>query len=308
MPPRDIAKRFRIDDGEKFRLADVDPGDTLGLDIDKDEARQSLEVSIDRLDGLQERLYAEGRWSLLIVIQAMDAAGKDSVIEHVMSGINPQGCQVTSFKVPSATELRHDFLWRTACALPERGRIGIFNRSHYEEVLVVRVHPELLAKQGLPEKLADDDVWQKRFESIRDFERHLAHNGTAILKFFLHVSKEEQAKRFLARIDEPDKRWKFAVGDLAERQRWDDYMHAYEDAIRNTATKHAPWYAVPADNKWFARLVVAAAVTERLEEIDPQYPTVDKETLAAMQQARQQLAGETGKSKDAKAKGGSKKG
>ena len=245
-----------------------------------------LAAEVERLRGLQERLYADGRWALLVVLQGIDGSGKDSIIEHVMSGIDPQGCQITSFKVPSATELRHDFLWRTICALPERGRIGVFNRSHYEEVLVVRVHPELLAKQTLPGKLAGDDFWQKRFESIRDFERHLAVNGTAVLKFFLNVSKDEQAKRFIDRIDEPDKRWKFALGDLAERQRWDDYMAAYEDAIRNTATEYAPWYVVPADNKWCARLVVAAAVAEQLEQIGPEFPVLDKETLAAMQQAR----------------------
>jgi PPK2 family polyphosphate:nucleotide phosphotransferase len=290
-----VAKRFRIKDGEKFRLADVDPADTLGLDIEKEDAKDLLEAGVKRMCGLQDRLYAEGRWSLLIILQAMDAAGKDSVIEHVLSGINPQGCQVTSFKAPSATELRHDFLWRTICALPERGRIGIFNRSYYEEVIVVRVHPELLAKQGLPGRVANKDLWQKRFQSIRDFERHLARNGTAILKFFLHVSKDEQRKRFLARIDEPDKRWKFAIGDVAERERWNEYMDAYEDVIRNTATKHAPWYAVPADNKWFTRLVVAAAVVDALEKIGPEYPTVSQETVNAMQHARKQLVGDEGK-------------
>lgn len=306
MQCRDIAKKFRIDDGKKFRLADFDPADKLG--IDKDAGEELLEAEVERLRGLQERLYADGRWALLVVLQGIDASGKDSIIEHVMSGIDPQGCQITSFKVPSATELRHDFLWRTICALPERGKIGIFNRSHYEEVLVVRVHPELLAKQTLPGKPGGDDFWQKRFESIRDFEHHLGRNGTAVLKFFLNVSKEEQAKRFIDRIDEREKRWKFALGDMAERQRWDDYMAAYEDAIRNTATQDAPWYAVPADNKWCARLVVAAAVAEQLERLDPKYPELDKETLAAMQQARQQLASEIGKASGAKAKGEGKKG
>jgi PPK2 family polyphosphate:nucleotide phosphotransferase len=306
MQSRDIAKRFRIDDGKKFRLGDFDPADKLGLD--KEQGNVLLAAEVERLRGLQERLYADGRWALLAVLQGIDASGKDSIIEHVMSGIDPQGCEITSFKVPSATELHHDFLWRTVGALPERGRIGVFNRSHYEEVLVVRVHPELLAKQNLPAKLAGDDLWQKRFESIRDFERHLSVNGTAVLKFFMNVSKEEQAKRFIDRIDEPDKHWKFALGDLAERQRWDDYMTAYEDAIRNTATEHAPWYAVPADNKWCARLVVAAAVAERLEQIGPEFPVLDKETLAAMQQARAQLAGELGKASGGKAKGSGKKG
>ena len=306
MQSRDIAKKFRIEDGKKFRLGDFDPADKLG--IDKDAGNELLAAEVERLRGLQERLYADGRWALLVVLQGIDASGKDSIIEHVMSGIDPQGCQITSFKVPSATELRHDFLWRTICALPERGKIGIFNRSHYEEVLVVRVHPELLAKQILPGKPGGDDFWQKRFESIRDFEHHLARNGTAVLKFFLNVSKEEQAKRFIDRIDEPEKRWKFALGDMAERQHWDDYMAAYEDAIRNTATEYAPWYAVPADNKWCARLVVAAAVAEQLERLDPKYPELDKETLAAMQQARQQLASEIGKVSGAKAKGEGKKG
>jgi PPK2 family polyphosphate:nucleotide phosphotransferase len=296
----EIAKRFRIKDGERFRLAEIDPADTLGLDIEKDDAKALLDAGVKRLSDLQERLYAEGRWSILIILQAMDAAGKDSVIEHVMSGINPQGCQVTSFKAPSPRELQHDFLWRTTCALPERGRIGIFNRSYYEEVLVVRVHPELLAKQGLPAEMTTGDVWRDRFESIRNFERHLARNGTVIFKFMLHVSKDEQRRRFLERIDQPDKRWKFAIGDIAERERWSDYMDAYEDAIRNTATKYAPWHVVPADNKWFTRLVVAAAIVDRLEKLDPEYPDVDEAALAAMQQARQQLVDEDGKRKGRK--------
>jgi PPK2 family polyphosphate:nucleotide phosphotransferase len=244
----DVIKRFCVREGDTFRLAGIDPGDTLELDIEKDDAKELLQQGVKRLRDLQERLYAEGRWSLLIVLQAMDAAGKDSTIEHVMCGVNPQGCQVTTFKAPTPVELRHDFLWRASCALPERGRIGIFNRSYYEEVLVVRVHRELLEKQGLPTDLMDDDLWEDRFQSIREFERHLARNGTAILKFFLHVSREEQRRRFLKRIDEPDKRWKFAAGDVPERKRWSDYMEAYEDAIRNTAAKDAPWYIVPADN------------------------------------------------------------
>ena len=295
MGPGDIVKRFRVKDGERFHLADFDPGDTLGLDIEKDLAQQLLGAGANRLRSLQERLYAEARWSLLIILQAMDAAGKDSAIEHVMSGVNPQGCHVTAFKTPSLTELRHDFLWRTTCALPERGRIGIFNRSYYEEVLVVRVHGELLNKQGLPPELVGDDLWEDRFDSIRDFERHLARNGTAIVKFFLHVSRDEQRRRFLDRMEEPDKRWKFAVGDVAERQHWADYMDAYEDAIRGTATKHAPWYVVPADNKWFSRLVVAAAIVDRLEELDPKFPDLDQDALRALEKAQKQLAGENSK-------------
>lgn len=318
MLPTEIVKRFEIREGERFRLADIDPGDTAGLDMDKGDAKDLLAAGVKRLRDLQERLYAEGRWSLLVMFQAMDAAGKDSAIEHVMSGINPQGCSVTAFKVPSLTELRHDFLWRTTCALPERGQIGIFNRSYYEEVLVVRVHNELLAKQGLPAKLVGDDLWEQRFESIRDFERHMARNGTVVLKFFLHVSRDEQRKRFLDRIDEPDKRWKFSLGDVAERQRWADYINAYEGAIRNTATEQAPWHVVPADNKWFTRLVVAATIVNKLEELDPQYPKVDEQALAAMMEARKQLAAEDGgpsvgkkdkdgKGKDSKAKDGKDK-
>lgn len=304
MLPADVVKRFEVKDGDGFRLADFDCAETLGLDIDKADAKDMLAAGIKRLSNLQERLYAEGRWSLLIVLQAMDAAGKDSAIEHVMSGVNPQGCHVTSFKVPSATELKHDFLWRTNAALPERGQIGIFNRSHYEEVLVVRVHPELLGKQNLPPKPSGDDLWKGRFESIREWEEHLARNGTAILKFFLNVSRDEQRKRFLERIDDPDKRWKFSSSDVTERQRWDDYMSAYEDAIRNTARKHAPWYVVPADNKWFTRLVVAAAIVNKLEELDPQYPKVDKDALATMMEDRKQLVDEKSSTNGKKAKNG----
>jgi PPK2 family polyphosphate:nucleotide phosphotransferase len=291
MLSEDIVKAFRVKDGSKFRLDDVDPKDTLGLDIDKNEAKAILEADIKRLRDLQERLYADARWSLLVIFQAMDAAGKDSAIEHVMSGVNPQGCQVSAFKAPSQTELKHDFLWRTTCALPERGRIGIFNRSYYEEVLVVRVHPELLAKQFLPVDTASSEFWDDRYESIRDLERHLTRNGTAILKFFLHVSKDEQRKRFLHRIDEPDKRWKFSAADVVERQSWEKYMSAYEEAVRNTATKDAPWHVVPADNKWFTRLVVAGAIVERLTKIDPQFPKVDSAQLAELDKARALLTG-----------------
>lgn len=288
----DLIKRFRITDGDGFKLSDIDPGDTAGLDLDKDDAKELLASGTKRLHALQERLYAEGRRSVLIVLQAMDAAGKDGTIEHVMSGINPQGCEVTSFKAPSTVELRHDFLWRTTCALPQRGHIGIFNRSYYEEVLIARVHPSILAKQNLPPELVKDDIWKERFDSIRDFERHLARNGTVVLKFFLHVSKGEQRRRLLERIDEPAKNWKFDAGDLAERKRWPDYMHAYQEAIAGTATKHAPWYVVPADNKWFSRLVVAAAIGDRLEELDPQFPKLDDDAREAMRRARAELAGE----------------
>lgn len=298
MLPDELVERFRISDGDGFRLKRFDPADTFGLDIDKSEARDLLQTGVKRLRDLQERLFAEKRWAVLIVLQAIDTAGKDGTIEHVMSGVNPQGCEVTSFKAPSSLELRHDFLWRTTCALPERGEIGIFNRSYYEEVLVVRVHEELLAKQGLPPDLIGKDIWRKRFESIRDFEKHLARNGTVILKFFLNLSKDEQRRRFLARIDEPDKNWKFEPGDLAERKHWDEYQRCYEDAIASTATGHAPWHVVPADNKWFTRLVVASTIVDRLERLDPQFPAVSDEARKAMAKARKELLAEDGKRKD----------
>lgn len=288
----DVVKAYRVRKGKKFQIADCNPADTFGLDIEKDDAKQMLALGVKRLRNLQERLYAEGRWSVLIVLQAMDAAGKDSAIEHVMSGINPQGCDVTAFKAPSAAELRHDFLWRAAINLPERGRIGIFNRSYYEEALVVRVHPEILAGQNLPPRLVTDHIWEERFESITAFEQHLARNGTVILKFFLHVSKEEQKRRFLERIDEPDKRWKFSAGDIVERGHWDAYMAAYEDMIRHTATKAAPWHVVPADNKWFTRLVIAATIVDRLERLDPEFPPVDDKALKEMEDLRKKLVAE----------------
>jgi len=292
MQAAELAKRFRVTDGDDFRLKHFDPGETCGLDIAKDEARELLRAGVERLRDLQERLYAEKRWSLLIVLQAIDTAGKDGTIEHVMSGINPQGCEVTSFKAPNSLELRHDFLWRTTCALPERGEIGIFNRSYYEEVLVVRVHEGLLQKQGLPPKLIGKDIWQERFESIRDFERHLSRNGTVILKFFLNLSKDEQRRRLLARIDEPDKNWKFDAADLTERGYWNEYQAAYEDAIAHTATKQAPWHVIPADNKWFTRLVVAATVVDCLERLDPKFPRIDDEARSVMAKARKQLLAE----------------
>jgi PPK2 family polyphosphate:nucleotide phosphotransferase len=290
--------RYRIENGDKFRLKDFDPADTAGLDIDKDEAREMLRNDVKALTELQERLYSEDRWALLVIFQAMDAAGKDSAIEHVMSGVNPQGCQVHSFKAPSAQELDHDFLWRTTVALPERGRIGVFNRSYYEEVLVVRVHPEFLKGQRLPDNLVGEKIWQQRFEDIRNFEKHMARSGTRILKFFLHVSKEEQRKRFLDRIEEPGKRWKFSVKDIAERELWDRYMDAYEDAIRGTASPDAPWFVVPADHKWFTRLVVARAMVEALEALDPKFPRIEGAALAELQKIREALRNEQSKKKD----------
>ena len=287
-----LIKHFRVDDPEQFRLASVDPADTGGLDLDKDEAKGVLAEDLDRLSELQERLYADNQWSLLIVLQAMDAAGKDGVIKHVMTGLNPQGCLVHAFKAPSQNELEQDFLWRAAQYLPARGNIGIFNRSHYEEVLVVRVHPELLERQRIPKELVGKDIWKKRFKSIRGFERHLARNGTVVLKFFLHVSKEEQRHRFLARLEQPAKRWKFSMGDVAERKLWDKYMAAYEDMVRATSRPYAPWYIVPADNKPFARLVVAKAMIEALDGLDLKFPKVDPAALKEMEKVRTALRAE----------------
>ncbi len=278
-----ITKRFRIDSPDKFRLSAFAPGECNGLSVDKSEAKAMLANGIEQLTDLQERLYACDRWSVLIVLQAMDAAGKDSVIKHVMSGLNPQGVEVHSFKQPSAEELDHNFLWRAARRLPERGRIGIFNRSYYEEVLVVRVHPELLELQQLPASVEDKDIWQQRFDDICAFERHLARNGTRILKFFLHVSKEEQRKRFLERIDEPAKRWKFSMGDVAERKLWDKYMAAYEDMIRQTSRPAAPWFVVPADHKWFTRMVVAGALVQELQALGLDFPKVEGKALKELQ-------------------------
>jgi PPK2 family polyphosphate:nucleotide phosphotransferase len=269
-----ILKRFRIDKPGKFRLSDIDPADTCGLDLDKDDLKEGMAKDIKRLAAQQELLYAQDRWALLAVFQAMDAAGKDGVISHVMSGVNPQGCEVHAFKAPSPEELDHDFLWRSARRLPERGRIGIFNRSYYEETLVVRVHPEILQKQKLPADLIGKDIWKERFKSIRAFERHLARNGTRVVKFHLRISKEEQRQRFLDRLEIPGKRWKFNMADVTERERWDDYMDAYEDMIRETATEEAPWYVVPADNKGFARLVVAAAMIDALDGLKLEFPKV----------------------------------
>ncbi len=273
-----LLDRYRIESGKGFRLKDHDPADTAGLSLDKKEAKEMLADGVKRLAALQEVLYAQDRWSVLLIFQAMDAAGKDSGIKHVMSGINPQGCQVHAFKQPSQEELDHDFMWRTARALPERGRIGIFNRSYYEEVLVVRVHPELLRRQPLPAALVTPKVWDQRMETIRDHEKHLARNGCLVLKFFLHLSKEEQKKRFLERLSDPTKLWKFSLGDVAERGHWDAYQEAYEEAIHETAAPHAPWFVMPADNKWFTRLAVMAAVVDQLEGLQLSYPTVDEKT------------------------------
>jgi PPK2 family polyphosphate:nucleotide phosphotransferase len=281
---------FRITDGKKFRLKKIDPSDTLDLaSAEKPRAQEALACGIQVLSKLQDKLYAEDRWAVLVIFQAMDAAGKDSAIKHVMSGVNPQGCEVTSFKVPSAEELDHDFLWRCAKRLPERGRIGIFNRSYYEETLVVRVHQEYLTGEKLPPQLISKDIWDERFQDICNFEHYLLHNGILVLKFFLHVSRAEQKKRFLERIENPAKNWKFSRADVHEREHWNDYMKAYEETVRNTATKHAPWYVVPADNKWFTRLVVASAVVEALSSLDLAYPKLSDDELKELEAAKQAL-------------------
>src|SRR5207249_4056879 len=284
-----LAKPYRISDGDKFRLKDFDPQDT-GEFKSKEEAKGLLQKSVAHIEELQDKLYAQDRWCLLLIFQAMDAAGKDGAIKHVMSGINPQGCQVYSFKAPSNEELDHDYLWRTTRNLPERGRIGIFNRSYYEEVLVVRVHPDVLEHEKIPAELRSKDIWKERFQDICSFERYLSRNGTVIRKFFINVSKKEQKRRFLARLEEPEKNWKFSTEDVREREHWDDYMQAYEEMIRNTATKHAPWYVVPADNKWFTRLVVAAAIVETLDGLKLSYPEVDPQKRKELQAARKALA------------------
>jgi PPK2 family polyphosphate:nucleotide phosphotransferase len=287
-----IIKRTRIDRPKRFRLADCDPAHTHGVDFDKDAAQQHLADDIVRLADLQGRLYAEDRRAVLVVLQAMDAGGKDGIIKHVMAGINPQGCEVHSFKAPSAEELDHDFLWRCARVVPERGRIGIFNRSYYEEVLIARVHPDLLAHEKLPKELVTPRIWEQRFEDICAFERTLAHNGTLVLKFFLHISKEEQRRRLLDRLDEPAKRWKFSMNDVAERKLWDRYMAAYQEMIRATSRPGAPWHVVPADHKWFTRLVVAAAVTEALEGLDLAFPKTEGTALKDMRKVRAALLAE----------------
>jgi PPK2 family polyphosphate:nucleotide phosphotransferase len=287
---RQFAEPFRVNKGKSFRLRDVDPGDTRGLKSeDKPMAKESLAMGIEALAELQDKLYAQDKWALLLIFQAMDAAGKDGAIKHVMSGVNPQGCQVFSFKSPSAEDLDHEYLWRCMKVLPNRGHIGIFNRSYYEETLVVRVHPEFLVKQKIPPSLVGKNIWKERFEQIRHFEQYLTHNGVVVRKFFLHVSKKEQKRRFLERIDNAEKNWKFSASDLAEREHWDDYMEAYEDMIRHTATKDAPWYVVPADNKWFTRVVVGAAVIETLGSLGLKYPDVGEDKLKELAAAKRAL-------------------
>jgi PPK2 family polyphosphate:nucleotide phosphotransferase len=288
-----LAAPYYVSDGRKFRLKDFDPGSVGGLgDETKQRAQALLKSSVETLSRLQEKLYAQGQWSLLLIFQAMDAAGKDGVIKHVMSGVNPQGCQVTSFKAPSSEELAHDFLWRCVKALPAVGRIGIFNRSYYEEVLAVRVHPDLLAAQHLPKRLVTKNIWENRFQDIRAFERHLAREGTVIRKFFLNVSKEEQKKRFFERLNDPHKHWKFSASDLRQRAKWDEYMVAYEEMVRETSTEHAPWYIVPADRKWFTRLVVAAAIDDALASLDLEFPKPAPAQLKEILRSRRELLAE----------------
>jgi PPK2 family polyphosphate:nucleotide phosphotransferase len=286
-----LLARYRVTDGAGFRLHDVDPGDTGGLEESKAEATELVQRGIAELSELQEMLYAQDRWAVLLVFQAMDAAGKDGTIKHVMSGVNPQGCQVFSFKEPSREELDHDWLWRAVRALPERGRIGVFNRSYYEDVLVVRVHPRLLDASRLPPAVVGKHLWRERYEDIDSFERHLARNGTLILKFFLHLSKEEQRRRLLARLDEPNKRWKSSLADVRERRHWDAYARAYEKAIRKTSAPHAPWFVVPADHKWFTHLVVGAAIVDALRALDLRFPAVDRAKRAELRAARAALVG-----------------
>jgi PPK2 family polyphosphate:nucleotide phosphotransferase len=289
---RKFTKPFRITNGKDFRLRDIDPGDTLGYGSeDKPRSKEALARGIEALAKLQDMLYAQDRWAVLLIFQAMDAAGKDGTIKHVMSGVNPQGCEVFSFKSPSAEDLDHDYMWRCLKCLPQRGRIGIFNRSYYEETLIVRVHPEFLEQQKLPPELVTKDIWEERYQDIRSIERYLSRTGVVIRKFFLHVSKPEQKKRFLERLETPQKNWKFSANDIKEREFWNDYMKAYQDMICNTATKYAPWYVVPADNKWFTRAVVAAAVVETLSSLNLKYPKVSQEKLKEFAAAKQLLLG-----------------
>lgn len=288
MKTEKVAHKFRVESGKHFRLKDYDPAET-GHWKSKEHATETLLEQVARTADLQDKLYAQDEWALLLIFQAMDAAGKDGAIKHVMSGVNPQGCEVTSFKTPSARELQHDFLWRTTLQLPERGHIGIFNRSYYEEVLVVRVHSEALKNEKIPSPLVGKKIWDERFEDIRCFEHHMARSGTIIRKFFLHVSKKEQKKRFLERLDEPEKNWKFSASDVHEREYWDDYQKAYEDMIRNTSTKHAPWYVVPADNKWFTRLVISTVIVDTLESLKLQFPKVEGAKRKDLEAAKQGL-------------------
>lgn len=284
-----VVKHCRIDKPAKFKLADHDPAERFGLSTDIEDVRPILAEGMSRLSELQERLYADGRWAVLIVLQGMDAAGKDGVIKHVITGVNPLGCEVHAFKAPSVEELEHNFLWRAGRWLPERGRIGIFNRSHYEEVLVVRVHRELLARQKLPPSVTKKNIWKHRFQDIRTFEHHLTRNGTLVLKFHLRISKDEQRKRFLARLDEPAKRWKFSASDIAERKYWDDYMVAYEEMIRETSTDYAPWYVIPADHKHVAWVVVSAAIVEALKALKPTYPKISGKALNELKKSERAL-------------------
>jgi len=285
-----LIKRFRIESAHGFRLADFDPADSCGIDIGKSGAKDMIADGLRHLTAMQEKLYAQNRWALLIVLQGMDASGKDGVVKHVMSGLNPQGCEVHAFRTPTAEELDHDFLWRAGKRLPARGRIGIFNRSYYEDVLVVRVRRELLGHQNLPPELVTKAIWSERFQSIRAFERHLAHNGTMVLKFHLRISRQEQRRRLLARLDEPAKRWKFSMDDVENSKLWDRYMDAYEDAIRNTATVEAPWHVVPADQKWFAWLMVATAIADAMEQLDLKFPELKGRALAELTRVRRALA------------------
>jgi PPK2 family polyphosphate:nucleotide phosphotransferase len=289
--PADLAGRYRITNGSRFRLKDIDPKDPWGKRL-KPIADQMLKQSCKRMSGLQERLYAQDRWSVLLIFQAMDAAGKDSTIKHVMSGVNPQGCDVHAFKAPSTEELDHDFLWRTTRRLPRRGHIGIFNRSYYEETLVVRVHQNILARQQLPTELVTKNIWRERFEDINAYERYLGRQGVLVRKFFLYVSKDEQRKRFLERLDEPEKHWKFSPADVAERSHYATYMAAYEDMIRHTSTETAPWFVVPADRKWFSRLIVSAAIIDAIQSLDPRYPEVDPKVRAEFKRVKAQLESE----------------
>ena len=284
-----LAKPYQIHGGDRFRLKEFDPADT-GKFASRDEAEGLLQKGVSKLEELQSKLYAQHRYALLLIFQAMDAAGKDSTIKHVMSGVNPQGCQVYSFKAPSSEELDHDYLWLTSCRLPARGIIGIFNRSYYEEVLVVRVHPGIMDNERIPPELMSRNIWKDRFQDIHDFERYLGRNGVVVRKFFLHVSKKEQKKRLLARAEEANKNWKFSLADIHEREYWDDYMQAYEDAIRHTATKNAPWYVVPADNKWYMQLIVASAVVDALENLHLAYPTLDAKMRKELQEAKALLS------------------
>jgi PPK2 family polyphosphate:nucleotide phosphotransferase len=288
MKSHEFAKAFGVTDGSHFRLKHYHPRETLGLKS-KEHAKEILERGIVRLSELQGKLYAQDRWAVLMNLQGMDAAGKDSTIKHVMSGVNPQGCQVHSFKAPSAEELQHDYLWRTSRSVPERGAIGIFNRTYYEEALAVRVHPDLLSRERLPAELISKNIWNKRFEDINAFERYLSRNGILVLKFFLHLSKHEQKQRFLERLDQPDKNWKFSMSDVSERKYWDRYMEAYEDMIRHTSTEHAPWYVVPADHKWFSRLVVAEVTVNALQSLNLAFPKLDANKRKELKNAREEL-------------------